>query len=114
MSGHSATEKILARASGKKEVFPGDVVTANIDLVFAHTIQRHYEPFEQKIGDVKRIFDPEKVVFGIGHHLFSPSDKATADMLKWVRELNEKYGIKHVYDMGSGIGHYLNIEKGHV
>ncbi len=113
MSNHTATEKILARACGKKEVFPGEIITADIDLVFAHTIQRHYDPFEA-IGGVKGVFDPEKVVFGLGHHLFSSADRGTAKLYKRVRDLNKKYGVKHVYDFGSGIGHYLVIEKGHV
>ena len=36
--GHTIAEKILARAAGKKEVFPGDLINAKIDLALGNDI----------------------------------------------------------------------------
>ena len=35
-------EKILAKASGNKEVRPGDVVVANVDLMVMHDLSSHF------------------------------------------------------------------------
>ena len=113
MAGHSMTEKILARASGKKEVFPGEIVIADVDAVFMHTPDYKFKHFE-KIGGVKSVFDGDKVIVAPGHHLFLPSNQEMAEMVKYIREGCKRYGIKHLYDMGSGIGHYLMVERGHV
>lgn len=113
MSGHSMTEKILARASGKKEVFPGEIVIANVDALFMHTPGYKFRHFE-KIGGVKSVFDSEKVIVAVGHHLFLPSNQDYADNVKFIREGCKRYGIKYLYDMGSGLGHYLMVERGHV
>jgi 3-isopropylmalate/(R)-2-methylmalate dehydratase large subunit len=113
MGGHSITEKILARASGKKEVFPGEIVIADVDALFMHTPGYKFRHFE-KIGGVKSVFDGDKVVVCPGHHLFLPSTQEYADTVKLIREGCKRYGIKHLYDMGTGIGHYLMVEKGHV
>ena len=113
MSGHTLAEKILAKASGKKEVFPGEVVIANVDAVFMHSPSYKFRHFE-KIGGVKSVFDSEKVIVATGHHQFLPSNQGVADALKFVREGCKRYGIKHLYDMGTGNGHYLMLERGHV
>ncbi|MEQ9361668.1 MAG: 3-isopropylmalate dehydratase large subunit, partial [Rhodospirillales bacterium] len=34
--GQTISEKILARASGKETVKPGDIVTCNVDLAMVH------------------------------------------------------------------------------
>lgn len=113
MSGHTLTEKILAKASGKKEVFPGEIVIAKVDAVFMHSPSYKFRHFE-KIGGVKSVFDPEKVVVATGHHQFLPSNQGVAEALAFVRKACKRYGIKHLYDMGTGIGHYLMVERGHV
>jgi homoaconitate hydratase family protein len=113
MGGHTLTEKILAKASGKKEVFPGDIVIAKVDAMFMHSPSYKFRHFE-KVGGVRSVWDGDKVVVAAGHHLFLPSNQEYADALTFVREGCKRYGIKHLYDMGTGIGHYLMVEKGHV
>jgi homoaconitase/3-isopropylmalate dehydratase large subunit len=49
--GHTATEKILAKHAGLKEVFPGDVVTCDVDLIFAHSpwyIERYWNQMVER------------------------------------------------------------------
>lgn len=113
MTGHSITEKILATASGKKEVFPGDIVIVDVDAVFMHSPGYKFRHFES-IGGVKSVFDPEKVVVASGHHHFLPAGQDVAEAVKNIREGCKRYGIKHLYDMGTGNGHYLMVERGHV
>ncbi|MFC1869336.1 aconitase family protein, partial [Thermodesulfobacteriota bacterium] len=55
-----------------------------------------------------------KVIVAVGHHNFLPSTDHVAAAAKFVREGCKRYGIKHLYDMGTGNGHYLMVEKGHV
>ncbi len=111
--GHTATEKILAQHAGVKEVFPGDVVTCDVDLVFAHSPWM-ITPYWEKMGKVTRVFDGDKVAFGLGHHVCLPASEKYAEDLVESRQIVKKYGIKHCYDMGTGNGHILMLEKGHV
>ncbi|MBI4633384.1 MAG: 3-isopropylmalate dehydratase large subunit [Deltaproteobacteria bacterium] len=113
MSGQTLTEKILARASGKKEVSPGEIVIAGVDALFMHSPSYKFRHFE-KIGGVKSVWDGDKVIVAAGHHMFLPSNQDYADAVTFVRKGCKQYGIKHLYDMGTGIGHYLMVEKGHV
>lgn len=113
MAGHTATEKILAKKGQVKEVFPGDIVTCDLDLVFLHSPWL-VVPLWDEIGKVRSVFDGDKVTFGLGHHVCLPASQEYASDLKHSREWAKKYGVKHVYDMGSGNGHIIMLEKGHV
>lgn len=107
------TEKILARGAGKEEVFPGEIVICDVDAVFMHSPSYKFRHFE-KIGGVKQVFDPDKVIICAGHHLFSPSNNGYANAFKYVREQAKRYKINNFYDFGTGLGHYLMVENGHV
>ena len=113
MSVHTLVENILAKAAGKKEVFPGEIVITPVDALFMHSPSYKFRHFE-KIGGVKSVWDGDKVIVAIGHHQFLPSNQEVADALTFVREGCKRYGIKHLYDMGTGNGHYLMLERGHV
>jgi 3-isopropylmalate/(R)-2-methylmalate dehydratase large subunit len=113
MSKHTLVENILAKTSGKKEVFPGEVVIVPVDALFMHSPAYKFRHFE-KIGGVKSVWDGDKVIIAIGHHQFIPSTQEYADAAAFVRKECRRYGIKHLYDMGTGMGHYLMLEKGHV
>ena len=110
--GHTATEKLFAKKSGRKEVFPGDFVTCDADLLFAHSLNSPKEQFAE-IGGVKRVWDGDKVCLCIGHHLCLPSSPRDANAAQFARDFAKKYGVRHVYDMGSGNGHILMLENGH-
>lgn len=113
MRGHTATEKILALRSGQKEVFPGDVATCAVDGIFVHSPWFFLDNW-RLIGGVKRCFDPDKLILGLGHHVCLPSDNGYANDLAAARKAAKEYGFKHVYDMGTGNGHIIMLEKGHV
>ena len=104
--GHTATEKILAKHAGLKEVFPGEIVTCDVDLVFGHSPWINM-PALDAIGGVKRVFDGEKVALALGHHVCLPSDERYAEDLVVSREFVKRLGIKYNYDMGTGNGHII-------
>ena len=111
--GMTLAEKILAVKCGKKEVSPGDLINAKVDLVMANDITapiaiRQFE----KLG-VKDVFDKSRVVF-VPSHFMPPRDIATAEQGKVMREFAHKMGIVW-YELGqAGIEHILLPWKGHV
>ena len=69
------TEKILAKASGKNTLHPGEIVDANVDMVMVHDLTGPLavEAFK-KIG-IEKVWNNEKVVdhyrVYVGIHDFS-------------------------------------------
>jgi len=105
-------EKILAKASGKKEVVPGDIVVANVDRMVLHDLSSNLvsKVFENEMGG-GTIFDPDRIAF-VFDHTFSPPSQADADVLTEARRFAAKYGIRNVFDSGSGSIHHVIIENG--
>ena len=70
------TEKILAQASGKKSVSPGEIVEARIDRVMANDITAPLaiEAFKQMGGE--KVWDPSRVVLILDHLIPANDDKA--------------------------------------
>ena len=107
-------EKILANASGKQEVSPGEIVEANIDVAMTHDLTGPLaiKSF-QKIG-TKKVWDNNKVVV-ILDHLVPASSVISANLHKIVRNFVEEQNIKNFYDVGrGGVCHQVMPEQGHV
>ncbi len=85
-------EKILARASGKPHVAPGDVVIANVDRMVLHDLSSNLvsKVFEQEMGGGK-IFDPDRIAF-VFDHTFSPPSQRDADVLTEARRFAAAHG----------------------
>jgi 3-isopropylmalate/(R)-2-methylmalate dehydratase large subunit len=106
-------EKILAKASGKKEVEAGEIVMTNIDVAMTHDLTGplSVESF-RKIG-VPKVWDPEKIVIVFDHQVPADSLDAAenhAIMRKFVRD----QGISNFYDVREGVCHQVLPEKGHI
>lgn len=110
--GMTVAEKILARASGLKEVYPGDYVTAKIDIAMAHEGAGWALPHFREAG-VKKVWDAKRIVILLDHFT-PPPTVAGAELHKTVRKFVEEQGIKHFYDVREGICHQVLTEKGHV
>jgi 3-isopropylmalate/(R)-2-methylmalate dehydratase large subunit len=107
------TEKILAKASGKKEVHPDEIVDANVDMVMVHDLTGPLavEAFK-KIGTPK-VWDNKKVVVILDHQVPAESVKA-AELHKTMRNFAKDQNLTF-YDVGrGGICHQVMPEKGHV
>ena len=107
------TEKILAKASGKKTVHSGEIVDANVDMVMVHDLTGPLavEAFK-KIG-VQKVWDNQKVVVILDHQVPAESVKA-AELHKTMRQFAKDQKLR-IYDVGrGGICHQVMPEKGHV
>ena len=107
-------EKILAKASGRKTVSPGDIVEAKIDVAMVHDLTGPLavESFN-KIG-VKKVWDPKKIVVILDHQVPADSVKS-AELQKTMREFVEEQKIPNFYDIGrGGICHQIMPEQGYV
>lgn len=110
--GMTLTEKILANRAGLKEVKPGDLVIAKIDIAMATDISSPLtiKVFEEMGGE--RVFDPEKVPL-VHDHLVPAKDIKSAEFSKMMRNFAREQGIKYYYEVGrSGISHQLLPEQG--
>jgi len=114
------TEKILARASGKDMLEPGDVIFANVDKIMLHDVSgpgviKTFEKLEKDgVVKVDKLFDPSMVWVAEDH--FVPSvDKISAENIVKLSKFTKKFGItKHFkYGLGQyGICHTLSHEEG--
>jgi len=114
------TEKILARASGKDKLEPGDVVFANVDKVMLHDVSgpgviKTFEKLEKDgIIKVDKLFDPSMVWVAEDH--FVPSaEKVSAENISKLSKFTSKFGIKKHFKYGLGqygICHTLSHEEG--
>lgn len=108
---HTIAEKILAAKSDRDEVFPGEFITAKVDLVLASELSGVIAIEEFKKVKGATIFDPEKVVFVMDH--FTPNkDIKSAEIVKKCRAFAREHNIRF-FDVGrAGIQHILLPEKG--
>jgi len=107
------TEKILANASRKNRVSPGDIVDANVDMLMVHDLTGPLavEAFK-KIG-LKKIWNSQRAVVVLDHQVPAESVKA-AELHKMMRHFAKEQNIQ-IYDVGKGgICHQVMPEKGHV
>lgn len=111
-------EKILARAAGKDQVSPDDVIFANIDKVMLHDVSgpgviKVFDKLKNQGINVDKLWDPSKVWVAEDH--FVPSaDKISAENIVKLQNFTKNYGIeKHFkYGMGQyGICHTLSHEE---
>jgi 3-isopropylmalate/(R)-2-methylmalate dehydratase large subunit len=105
-------EKILARASGRPKVEPGEIVIAKVDRLIMHDLSGYLTSrvFEEQVGG--KIPDPERVVMVFDHH-FSPPTERQAGVLAHNRAWAARHGIS-LYDCGSGNLHHAAVRYGHI
>ncbi len=106
------TEKILANASGLKEVHPGQLIMANLSLVLGNDITSPVAIKEfPKFGKAK-VFDKDKIALVPDH--FTPNkDIKAAEQCACVRNFAKKEDITNYFEVGRvGIEHALLPEKG--
>jgi 3-isopropylmalate/(R)-2-methylmalate dehydratase large subunit len=107
-------EKILANASNKKEVNPGEIVEANIDVAMTHDLTGPLAIKSFNEIGAKKVWDSNKIVI-ILDHLVPASSVISAGLHKIVRNFAKEQNIKNFYDVGrGGVCHQVMPEKGHV
>ncbi len=111
--GMNITEKILAKHCGKKEVKPGELINADIDIILCHDVTT--PPAIKMMAERRlKVFDPEKIVVTPDH--FVPNkDIQSAELAKRLRDWVKKENIKNYYEVGRhGVCHAILPEQGHV
>ncbi|MEM3673089.1 MAG: homoaconitase large subunit [Candidatus Bathyarchaeia archaeon] len=114
MNTVNISEKILAKASGKKNVSPGEIVEATVDMAMINEITGPLaiEAFH-KIG-VEKVWDKKRIVMVLDHQVPADSVKS-AELHKIMREFAKEQQIPNFYDVGfGGVCHQVMVEKGHV
>jgi 3-isopropylmalate/(R)-2-methylmalate dehydratase large subunit len=112
--GMTITEKILARAAGKEEVRPGELINANVDIVLFIDVTG--PPAASMLAEkgMDKVFDREKIVVTPDH--FQPAkDIKSAELHKRLDEWARRHKIKYYYKLGrAGVCHALLPEQGHI
>jgi 3-isopropylmalate/(R)-2-methylmalate dehydratase large subunit len=106
------SQKIIAKASNKANVLPGEIVTCKLDLVLMHDSSgpRRVKSRLEELG--AKVFDPNKVVL-VSDHFVPATDPESAEILALTRRWADDNQIAHFYDM-QGICHVMLPQQGHL
>jgi len=106
------TEKILAKHSGRKEVSPGELINAKVDLILANDITAPIAIAEFKKIGAKDVFNRERVAL-VPDHFTPPKDIRAAEQCRILRDFSKEYHISLYFEVGRvGIEHVLLPEEG--
>ena len=110
--GMTITEKILCSHTDLKEVHPGMLINAKVDIALGNDITAPIAIVEFKKAGGVRVFDRDKVVLVPDH--FTPNkDIDSAQQCKFIRKFAQEQEITHYYEVGeAGIEHALLPEQG--
>ena len=110
--GMTITEKILCEHTDIKEVHPGILINARVDIALGNDITAPIAIAAFKKAGGRNVFDRNKVVLVPDH--FTPNkDIDSAEQCKVVREFARDQKITHYFEVGeAGIEHALLPEQG--
>ncbi len=111
--GKTISEKILAKAADRPEVFPGEIVEARIDLAMLHENTGTPAVMAFREIGLNSVWDPSRVVVIFDHNA-PASTEIAAGLHKYMRTFVEEFKIGTFYDIQEGICHQVLPEKGHV
>jgi 3-isopropylmalate/(R)-2-methylmalate dehydratase large subunit len=118
MPSMTLTEKILARASHRKAVQPGDNIWIDVDVLMTHDVcgPGTIGVFKQHFGQNAKVWDRDKVVIIPDHYIFT-ADKMANRNVDILRHFAAEQDIKYFYDVGTprykGVCHIALPEEGH-
>jgi 3-isopropylmalate/(R)-2-methylmalate dehydratase large subunit len=106
------TEKILAAHCGKKEVVPGELINAKVDIVLANDITAPISIKEFRKAGAKKVFDRKRIVL-VPDHFLPAKDIQSADQAKLLREFAREHNLTNYFEVGRmGVEHALLPEQG--
>ncbi|WP_246828930.1 3-isopropylmalate dehydratase large subunit [Synechococcus sp. PCC 7502] len=119
------TEKILARASNRSRVLPGDNIWVNADLLMTHDVcgPGTIGIFKKEFGADAKVWDREKLVLIPDHYIFTKDARANRNV-DILREFAHEQNIKYFYDITDlsnfkanpdykGVCHVALAQEGH-
>src|ERR1700757_3446712 len=94
------TEKILARASGRPRVQPGDNVWVETDILLTHDVcgPGSIGVFKREFGQDAKVWDPSKIVIIPDHYIFT-SDRLSNRNVDILRDFAKEQGLPYFYDV---------------
>ncbi len=94
------TEKILARASDKSHVQPGDNVWVQTDVLLTHDVcgPGTIGVFKREFGEKARVWDREKIVIIPDHYIFT-ADSLSNRNVDILRDFVREQDIRYFYDV---------------
>jgi 3-isopropylmalate/(R)-2-methylmalate dehydratase large subunit len=106
------TEKILAEHAGLREVEPGQLINARVDLVLGNDITAPIAIEEFRRSGASKVFDPNKVVL-VPDHFVPNKDIQSARQCQLMRDFAKEQSLLHFFEVGEmGIEHALLPEQG--
>jgi len=94
------TEKVLARASGKAHVQPGDNVWVNVDVLMTHDVcgPGTIGVFKREFGQHAKVWDQSKVVIIPDHYIFT-ADSMSNRNVDILRSFVREQKLPYFYDV---------------
>jgi 3-isopropylmalate/(R)-2-methylmalate dehydratase large subunit len=94
------TEKILARASGRASVRPGDNIWVNADILLTHDVcgPGTIGVFHREFGRDARVWDARKIVIIPDHYIFT-ADSLSNRNVDTLRTFVREQGLPYFYDV---------------
>ncbi len=105
-------QKLVARASGRAHVTPGEIVNCQVDLAMFHDSSgpRRLKPMLEELGTP--IWDKSRVVLVMDHYVPERDDESRR-IVRIAREWAQEQALPHVYD-SQGICHVVVPQHGHI
>jgi len=94
------TEKILARASERAALEPGENVWVDVDVLMTHDVcgPGTIGIFKKEFGEDAKVWDREKVVIIPDHYIFTSDERANRNV-DILRDFCVEQNIKYFYDI---------------
>ncbi len=94
------TEKIIAKASGKSYVEPGDNVWVNVDVLLTHDVcgPGTIGVFKREFGQAAKVWDKNKIVIIPDHYIFT-QDSMSNRNVDILRDFVREQGLPYFYDV---------------
>lgn len=122
MAAMTLTEKMCARAAGKDEVRPGDIIDAEVDKLYIKDLRFAkgedpnglygvYKDLLKSIG-VAKAWDPGRVIVNFDEQPARTAKRAEGQVD--ARRFRDERGATLYERENGGIGHNVMVERGHV
>ena len=112
VAASTLAQKLVARAAGRQQVTPGEIVTCKVDLAMFHDSSgpRRLAQRLKELG--APVWDKNKVVLVIDHHV-PEADEESRRIVRMARNWAAELELPHVYD-SIGISHVVLPQQGHL
>ncbi len=104
------TEKILARASDRQRVQPGEIIVIEPDVTLSHDNSAAIATIFGQLPQA-RVKYPERLAITLDHAVPPPTAKHAQNHAQ-IRQFVEEQGIANFFEVGRGICHQVLCEEG--